>query len=151
MVKGVSSTKEILGKGTEMQTAFFWLLAVLAIVGFSNKSNAAPLTAYYDQASWEVAVAGLTIGPYSGTATLTNYVTTIGVGTTNVCPHPGICVFGTTATSQTGPGLFDDVFADFSFNSFCQPICSSTTELTVALDQPIMGFAADDFSCGNIS
>ncbi len=127
-----------------IRSALVGFLALLAVLSQSNSSKAGPLTGYHNQAAWEAAVADLGLRPYSGGTSGTIETTTIGFGITSVCPHSGICGFGTTSAPF---GLSNNLSANFSYHNICQPTCSATSKIAINFDHEIMALRATDFSC----
>jgi hypothetical protein len=128
-----------------MRTILCAMLAIVALAGFSNSSNAGPVTAYYNQAAWEAAVAGLAVGSYSGGGSTTFTNTTISIAPTPDCPGPfGFCIINVQTT--TFPGVFNSVSAVMDFPNLTCFDCTRTTRIDIALDSPVLGFAATDNS-----
>jgi hypothetical protein len=132
-----------------MRTILYAMLAIMALAGFSERSSATPLTVYYDQAAWQAAVSGLAISTISGGATESVTNTTISIAPAPDCPGPGgICLINVQTNSFHVPG-FSSVAGINEFpNSDCFD-CTRTTRIDFALDQPILGFAADNYSFNN--
>lgn len=133
-----------------MRIASVYFVAIAALVGLFTGASAAPLTPYYDKASWDAAVAGLALsslsGPYTGTAT----ETTISIAPAPDCPGPGgFCIIGVQTHPFGGGGNLNSVAAIMDFpNSGCFD-CSRITRIDFDLAQPILGFALDNYSINN--
>src|SRR5690242_4202817 len=119
-------------------------IAFAAVLSIGGSCQASVLTVYYNQADWEAAVAGLEIGPYTGGASETDYLTTISSGGERVCPPPSIdfCILSTSVETFPNVG-FSSFHKNFTFPDSCVS-CTRPTDVTITFDQPIMGFAAVD-------
>ena len=128
-----------------MRTTFLLLVAVLALVSLGKISKADPLTYYNNQSAWRAAVAGLSVVPYTGSVTITDNFTTIGVHVP-ACPTQPVCVLGTSSKTETDAGLTSlDRLLNF-FPNDCV-VCTGEPDLTIQFATPIIGLAATDDSC----
>ena len=95
------------------------LATILSLVG---TSHAGVLTVYYNQADWEAATAGLEIGPYTGVADETDFLTTISTHDAGdpTCPPlgPPVCVIGTSVVTFPDVG-FSSFHKNFTFPQTC--------------------------------
>jgi hypothetical protein len=124
-----------------------FLIAAAIFLGFASgmgTAMAGPLTVYGDQASWNAAVSGLTVGPYTGGITQAVTRTTIETGPASGCAT-SLCTIGSATTTSSGTGL-SSLNYNFSFSSPCEstPGCmiTSTSDVLLTFSQPISGFAA---------
>jgi hypothetical protein len=117
-------------------------------LGVGTPARATALTPYYDQASWQAATAELQIGPFKGVASETYTTTTV----ENLPPfgYPSVIDMNST----TFPTGFGGVFGDFSFAAFCEfdffCVITNATDISIAFDQPILGFAALSFTRSDV-
>jgi hypothetical protein len=141
-----------------MRNVFYAMLAVMALAGFSIRSNAAPLTVYHDRSLWEAAVAGLALSSSSGPGTQLVTRTTISYGVPIPSCHPpfgtSICINDVQTTASPFLGLSSVV--GYDLNDYPYSSCFECTEITrvdFALDVPVLGFAADNYSSdfGNLT
>ena len=124
-----------------------FLIAAAIFLSFASgmgEAMAGPLTVYGDQASWNTAVSGLTVGPYTGGITEAVTRTTIETGPTSGCAT-SLCTIGSSTITTSGPGL-SSLNYNFSFASSCEfsPGCmiTSTSDVLLTFSQPILGLAA---------
>lgn len=127
-----------------MRKKFLWTVVITVLVTLCNRSNADPVTAYYDQASWDAAVAGLTVGEYTAGGTKTLYDDTISTRQPPCLPPAGLCVLSTTVTTSNF-GVFDSLSAVMSYPTMCD-VCTRTQSIVINFDQPILGFEVVDNS-----
>ena len=117
------------------------ILGLLMGLGLVSPSEAAPLTRYDDQASWNAAVAGLAVGSYNGGGTVTITTTTISTGGAPDCPISGtVCVISTNSNTFNISGL-SSIQASMSYPYLCFD-CTATTEIDIILNNPVLGFYA---------
>lgn len=127
-----------------MRKKFLWTVVITVLVTLCNRSNADPVTAYYDQASWDAAVAGLTVGEYTAGGTKTLYDDTISTRQPPCLPPAGLCVLSTTITTSNF-GVLDSLNAIMSYPNMCNP-CTRTQKVVISFDEPIAGFEVVDNS-----
>jgi hypothetical protein len=119
--------------------AFVFLIAT----SFYDRVHADVVQAYYDQASWDAAVAGLSIGNYLSGGTKTLYDDTISTSQPPCIPPAGLCVLNTTVTTSNF-GVFDSLDAIMSYPNMCT--CTRTQKVVITFNEPISGFEVVDNS-----
>jgi hypothetical protein len=122
-------------------------IILMAVAASACINSAAIADAYYDQASWDAATEGQTIGPYTGGITETIYTETISTELEPDCPSASnFCVIaqGSTTTQLTG---LSNILINFMFPTFAFDY-TGPTKVVFSFDSPILGLAATD--TGNI-